>query len=471
MKIDIHRSELEEQVDLARSIEVYSQLPAANFQPYESFKPKGGIDTDQRAAVLSGILANPVFELADDSDDDLRAQSNRLERMLGTVESDIDDSEDRLNAFYEVVAEQLAGIYFVRQARRVAGMSRENADYSHQVERLQELNDSLYGRPDKAVFDTLVAEEIDAANQAMGVASGAKEQQIVSEYLDLLPSTKTESRQQYLPQDSTVDHYQQIVKNYFAEVLENLDLDDGKEYSPAEMVGYFQQAIDTLGIEGWVAAIEAGGTNLNTDQANQVMNIGENRKAIKGSTLKGLILHEVGIHVLRRAKGEETDNPLLYNLGLAGYYTNEEGLGKFVEQAFAGKASVAGVNHYLNAGFSLGLDGQPKDFREVYEIAWRRSIVAEIGQGKTLDEAMINSAKKAAYNSVFRVRRGFPADVRGVAFTKDLAYFNGTANIWQLMEQSIADPSLFERILIGKHDPLRVDQVSLVESAGRRGES
>lgn len=471
MKNDIQRSKLEEQISLARSIEIYSQLPASNFQPYESFKPEGGIDSDQRQAFLDKELANPVFELADDNDDDLRMQCNRLEQMLGTVESDIDDSEDRLNAFYEVVAEQLAGIYFVRQARRVAGMSSESDDYSHQVERLQELNDSLYGRPDKAVFDTLIAEEVDTASQALGVAKNESEQQIVREYLDLLPQVESESRQQYLPQDSTVDHYQQIVKNYFAEVLESLDIDDTKSYEPSEMVGYFQLAIDTLGIENWQAVIEVGGTNLNTDQANQLVNIGEHRKAIKGSTLRGLILHEVGIHVLRRAKGEETDNPLLYNLGLAGYYTNEEGLGKFVEQALAGEASVAGVNHYLNAGLSLGLDGEPRDFREVYEIAWRRAVVAKINNGDKIDEKVIESAKKTAYNSVFRIRRGFPADVRGVAFTKDLAYFNGTANIWQLMEQSIADPSLFERILIGKHDPLRADQALLVESAGRRVES
>lgn len=452
---------------LTEAVGEFAQMPEANFQAYESFKPIVTIANQQRQAFLAEEIVNPKPGLADIDETLLSESTNRLHQLLGLVETGIDDSPLRIDAFYEIIAERLASYYFVRQANRVNKMDQSSPEYDYEVNRLQELNDSLYGQPEKEVFDTLVSEEIDIANHALTVAGSEIERQIVSEYLDLLPNTEMESRQHYLPKDSTVIHYQQIVKEYYAEVLDALEIDDSRSYEPADMVELFQQAIDILDIKNWRAEIEVGGTNLNTDQTNQIVNIGETRKAIKGKTLRGLILHEVGVHVLRRAKGEETDNPLLYNLGLAGYYTNEEGLGKFVEQALAGEASVAGINHYLNASLSLGLDGVPRDFREVYEIAWRRAIVAKIGQGDQIDETIINSAKLTAYNSVFRIRRGIPADVKGVAFTKDLAYFNGTANIWHFLEKNIGDEGILERVLIGKHDPLRADHVELVKDASK----
>ena len=450
---------------LTEAVGEFSGMEEANVQPYEYFKPDPERSEQEKQAFLDGDTNNPRPGIAEVSEDSLRGSSRALEKLLGQTETDIDDDPLRVDAFYEIIAERAASYYFIRQANRVSDMDPNSPSYNNEVKRLQELNDSLYGVPNQDDFDALLSQRAEIAKDALKLAKSSDEEVVIREYLSLIDVDSEKSVSFNSPDDDVVEHYHGQILQIFSKLLSDINLDPEKEYSPELMQEVFSRALESIGADEWTSQVEVGGTNLNVDQANKIVNVGERRKTLTGKKLAGLVLHEVGIHVQRRVSGEKTDNPLLWNLGLAGYYTNEEGLGKFVEQALAGKAEIAGIGHYLNAGLSLGLDGTPRDFREVFEVDWRGIIVDKIAKGESVDESMVNQAKKTAYNRVMRVRRGMPADVKGVAFTKDLAYFNGTANIWRFMEMNADQPEVLARTLIGKHDPMRPDHVKLVEEA------
>jgi hypothetical protein len=454
--------------DFTATVEAFSHLPAASFEAYELFKGTPAIRKLVRADFMEDPAeqSNPNLDLSDVSVPKLHSQTQQLERLLGIIDQDlvVDDADQE--AFYEVIAERMADYYFVLQAYQVAGMSPDNPQRSFYADHLQLLNNELYGLPQETEFYGLLSQRRNQAQVALDKSKKPEEKAFIEEYLALLPEAPEQTDVEvYQPSAEAMAHYHALVQEVYTPILDRLSIDDNKEYGPAEIQAFMQTAIEAIDAQGWAAEIEEGGTSLNTSQADRRVYVGSKRAEIKGDELRGLILHEVGVHVYRRVLGEATGNPLLGGKGLSGYYNTEEGLGKFVEQALKEEYKPAGIQYYVLTGLSLGLDGNPRDFRQLFEIEWRQRVVEKLAAGESLNPAIVNKASSAAYIAVTRIRRGMPTDVPGATFTKDLAYYNGSMAIWKFLEEKLLSPEEFMTILTGKHDPTRADHRELVHKS------
>lgn len=449
-----------ENLSLQEAVERFVVSPEASIEAYEYFSNPA----DSKHAFLTGEVDNPHLGYGVEDTTKLDGYRVRLQKTLGAVEDNVDTTETSENAFYEIVADRTASVNLVLQSMRVDGMD-DDPNFSTEVQRLQTATNELYGVPEEGDFFAIIAAERQQAVVLLEKPDLRPEhRELVEDFLRLMPEAPDgfDGSALYRPDAETMEHYHQVITETFAPILQEVSLDDETKYDPDAMTHAFSGALAALGIEGWTSQLKPDSSVISTNQEDKVIYVGENRSPASGKSLRGLLLHEVGIHVYRRVLGEQTPNPLLWNLGLRGYYPNEEGLGKIVEQALHKEPSTAGLAHYKNIGLSLGLDGQPRDFREVFEIEWRQQIVAMMSEGKTPTQQDIKDAQEVAYNRVYRVKRGMPTHVKGATYTKDLAYYNGSIQMWRYLAEADLDTDGFRKILTGKFDPLREDHWEVV---------
>lgn len=450
----------QETIGFKEAVEAYAKTPEANLQTYEHFAGEGHARIETKKAFLTQPLSehgNPQLGLTPVVLRELWRQAHRLNGTLSTIEQNvIVDSLDE-NAFYELVAQRTAETYFLLQAYRVNDMGPRHPHYYYQATALHELGVELYGEPKLEDFFSITNAERKKAAGLLSKLTDPISRQIVQGYLHLLPEHNPSAPPLYLPQPETVAHYHEVANEIFGDLINTSITDDKREYEPNDMLAIFKRALEHIQADGWQVALREGGTNVDTSQKEKTIYIGSERQEAKAEKMRGLVAHEVGVHVWRRILGEQTPNPLLWNTGLADYYPNEEGLAVVVEQALNNEAEVTGEQHYQNISLSLGLDGKPREFREVYEIEWRRRVVDLLAQGKPVDNEAITKQQSIGYNNVTRIRRGLPTEIAGIAFTKDLAYYNGNVAMWQYLEKELLPVEEFKKLLIGKFDPTRVD--------------
>lgn len=150
--------------------------------------------------------------------------------------------------------------------------------------------------------------------------------------------------------------------------------------------------------------------------------------------------------MMRALSGEDTGLQSL-ETGLPGYYDSEEGTGKVFEQAAKGKFVESGVPYYIVAGL---IQEDKKDFRGAFEFMWRLNVLKKTKNQAALSEDLIDKQKAAAYMTIMRIARGTDG---GVAWTKDLAYYNGSMQMWKYFEDNRVDElTLMNAVLLGKGD-------------------
>lgn len=221
---------------------------------------------------------------------------------------------------------------------------------------------------------------------------------------------------------------------------------------------------------GWGVRIQPGKKSVDTRQSECNTVIGDKRKQPTSAEARALLIHENGVHVERRRQGDASGDVLLGGTGLAGYLDAEEGLAKILEQAISGKASDSGVQYYIALGLARGLDGTPRDFRDVYELEYRRRIIKEYEDRGVVDEKRPQKLKELAYNTCVRIFRGTPCDIPGMVYTKDQAYFMGNQKMLDLVFNIVDLPDdqrneAFSMLFTAKYDPTNTLHVRLVNNA------
>jgi len=219
-----------------------------------------------------------------------------------------------------------------------------------------------------------------------------------------------------------------------------------ESFTPNEIAEIFTSIINSEfgeSAKGW-RVIVTKAASINVIAGEKLIKIPENRKPVTISELRGLVAHEIGVHMLRSITGEETSLQIL-RTGLSDYYDSEEGLGKVMEQAVNGKYAESGVPYYTVAGL---MHFDQKDFRETYEIMWRINYLKSSKSGEEVSEEKISDTKDATYKAILRMTRGTDKH----PWFKDLAYYNGASKMWQYSESASDDPEKFIFLLMGKSD-------------------
>jgi hypothetical protein len=208
-------------------------------------------------------------------------------------------------------------------------------------------------------------------------------------------------------------------------------------YSQEELVELFSLLVKyyKLDKQGWSIEIDANIERAMVNYELRTISVTPGSFRLSRPRAVGWALHEVGVHAQSRP-GISVNAKALGERRII-----EEGLGVFVEQMVFTRFQPVRHLRYIALGFALGIDGKPRNAKEVYEIIWRLRYLGGVAQNRTV-------AKEYAAKEVIRIFRGMPLDKKGVVITKDRAYIEGSQKIWAHIEEN--GPEFIFENLLGK---------------------
>ena len=314
--------------------------------------------------------------------------------------------------------------------------------------RFSKYSEFIYGRPSSEVF--------------------AYEMKKVKTKIEKEVASKDEGKKQAALELSDLIKWENIDTE--SEQIKPIHVEDPVEADESivtteEAYEYFDNAIKKLNLDGWMVSIDESGkkTNFSTDQKTKEIVIPNNEQLLKRSVLLtqtkvlALIAHELGVHALRRNNGEKSKLQLLA-IGLDRYQGGEEGLATFKQQQVEGTKDYAGGPLHLATSLAIGVDGEKRDFRKVFEILKRINILSK---KESVDRIELSS--KAAWRQCVRIFRGTTCKTPGAVFTKDIIYREGNIGIWDLVQK---DSNEQHRFMIGKYDPTSARHIYVLDQLG-----
>ncbi len=393
----------------------------------------------QKAAFLAGEVRNPRHHYA------------RLERDyvqdMGTLITTGNNALDELgqrrpklesvyNDSIEDYVESNELMYYMDRYDKATSPT-ERLYYRSEVMRL---NTELYGAPARSDYHHVLASYISSIDDTHLKGDGLA---VYAELVTGLPTIEDiQDEGGYQPRPETMAWMQEMVENLYGSMLAHVA--DGREYGPADIQALFSAIISSeFGEEvasEWRVDIEpARVITVNAVQKRIIIPV--DRKPVSSEKMKDLVVHEIGVHMLRSVCGYETDIPLLAT-GMKGYADSEEGLAVVVEQARKGKFHESGHLSYLAASLAY-FEGM--DFRATFETLWR-IIALKSAKGTDMTSEAIEKAKASAYGVCLRTFRG----TDDIPWFKDLQYYNGSIAVWKHLDSIAGDVDAFQCIIMGK---------------------
>ena len=418
----------------------------ASFQAYEHFDGELGYRNQQKHLFIEGEIENPQLDYP----------GIGLEK-LDSIENDLLDLKRNLllNEQNEVVKQA----YRWRLNEKIAEVRLLRSVAIGDMKRFGRYSEFIYGKPSQDVFAYTINSVISDI-KGLGSSTDQSISQLASELIKMLPEMDN-PRISELPNQQTVD---------YASAQTNMEL-GGLYDMPAEATKLdseqirdaFDTALEQMGDSGWNVVIDAktSKTGVSVDQEGKQINIPQSR-SVGNAKLASLIVHEIGTHVARRINGERSQLKLL-GLGLDRYESGDEGVATMREQALSGKVDdFRGIDGLLAVGLALGIDGEPRNFRQVYEILEKYYLLKNLTKGKEFDEAN-EKAQTTAWNRCVRTFRGTDCKTPGVCFTKDIIYREGNIGVWDVIKNN---PEEMLRFNIGKYDPANSRHLWILEQLG-----
>ena len=244
------------------------------------------------------------------------------------------------------------------------------------------------------------------------------------------------------------------------EIFELMSEEKHEDYVDAEYIKeVFEKAVKDLNLSGWDVIIdeEQLNTHIYIDQHRQNIVIPGRRK-MRPAHLEALIDHEVGVHVIRRRNGEDT-NLKLARAGLAAYIRTEEGLGVYAAFKKDPLGLMGSIEVYLGLALVYGLLGHPKTFKEVYDFYYHYFRVSRVDGSKKGE----SRARSYAWKRCLKLYRGTTAQTKGIAFTRGVIYLEGYFKMRDFLK---AHPEKEEEVLKAKYDPTNNQHVKALQGLG-----
>ena len=469
--------------ELARIVESFRELPVSELEVYSYFDVDGtpeaaGIREQNKEAFLAGEIRNPHLNFPKLADTQTVAFLSDSEHAILDLMNDatrLDHDVSRVRAVEDILRMAYLNVAMLQITAEMQDEDLTGEERQKYAELFNLANDEVYGRPDETIFFGLIQKERQRAQGILdenGSTQAAKD--IAAQFLEGTSHIDTIATvDDFEVSQEALSAIREVVEYEFADLLALIP-ESGEALDVPAMVKLFEaghQARNT----GWPVRVVPGKSQLESSQSQQTTLIGEKRKALPLDEAGGLLIHENGIHVGRRKNGDNLGDPLLKGLGLAGYADFEEGLGVSAEEVLQGKTRESGTQYYLAIGFARGLDDKPRDFRDTFELAWRREALKSAKDGQ-IDEAVIDKARKQAYIQCVRIFRGTPCDIPGMVYTKDQAYLRGNRQAWGVLTEIASLPlearrEAYRKLLAAKYDPTNENHVRLVDEALERAEA
>ena len=425
--------------------ELVARLDTFDREVVNRFAPSKESGEDQRAKVLSGEIDRPTHDypkLAEPDFVDILDDIAGIKEEFGQVVSDpleLKAYQDATDERYKVNALMRAAYLYKTapddESKRLAG------------EEYMRLNIELFGAPDEQTYRALLADRLRTIKNKNleGEAAELRDElfALVGDIdLDNAPA-------KYAPDPETMEWMHKAVETIYGPMLQHVP-DRSNEESDNFNAHDVKQVFDTILTEefgeaaaGWSVEVSETKTSIDVSPKDRIIYIPIN-KNFDTMTVKGLVVHELGIHVMRSIMGEQNELAIM-RTGMSGYYTSEEGLGQVMEQALRSKFDVH-IPYYTIAGGAY-FDG--KQWPELFRTETLMSTLEKIADGNSdIDQEEAAKQKRLAYLRVQRIERGTDE----LPLFKDLAYYNGAVNMWKLLDTIRGNTELLTMILYGKQD-------------------
>ncbi len=412
----------------------YSRLEELYFEDYTKLEGDKSIRQIEKTSFLNRVSDNPDLDYPDLFTFDFDGR----EQALVTLKNEV--LEQELNPFVKK-------IYRTKINELLATLRMLKASRDGDDGRFSRYAKFIYGSPS----DENVSYVLQSVNDSMQKAINQNGSEI-----------KTEASRNILNLISAVSldkGDKQTDKIVFPKGLQIT----GSVESSQEAVSIFSEALVELGIDDWQIVVDKQSrlSTFSADQENKTIRVPSDEKLaerkISKKKLSGLVEHEIKTHALRRYNGERSKLHLL-GLGLDRYIKGEEGVATYNEQQVTGANDFAGIPRYFAIAVAKGFDGEPRDFRQTFEVMMNYYLATL----KDYDD-LVERAENSAWTTCVRIFRGTTAKTPGAVYSKDLAYFEGNKDIWHLVSK---DSDVVQTFSIGKFDSTNDEHVYLLSQLG-----
>lgn len=420
--------------------ELYNRLTDYEPKPITEYVPENA--AQQQAAFMNDEIRNPDHIYDRLAAIDFPARYSAIDAIGARILASADLNDKYTPVYAEFIEGYAQKTRLMELARNYKHSEDDREKDAIKTEYMQ-LNIELYGEPDESTYRSLLHEKLTkiANKELHGSALELRDELFAMVDYD----AKAEYPARFRPSEETVAWMKNVAETLYEDMLARIPIQD--TFNPREVQAIFTNIINEEfggAADAWSVDIEKA-ESINVKTAERRVVIPDNKGDLKYKEMREKVVHEIGVHVMRAITGAQSDLDPLKN-GLNDYYDSEEGLGKVMEHAINGKFVEAGIEPYITAGAAYYDD---MDFRDVIEMKWRLSVLAAAAENTEISEEKIISAKKVAYKSAMRSMRGTDA----LPWFKDLAYYNGAADMWRHLESIQGDDLKFTFVLMGKANP------------------
>lgn len=425
--------------------DLYGQLMDLSPKIVTMFTPSNRGEEEER--FLSGEIRNPQFYYEKLNSADFDEALEKIRELGDKILNHPDLTSVGKKVYEGFIKKYYEQIELLRCAQDYHGASLEE-DKQKIAESYKGLNIETYGEPDEGTYRSLLSEKLNCVcnKNLTGKADDLRKE--LFGMVDFDPDVDIPER--FRPSDETVEWMHSVAESLYGGMLSHIP-NEQEEFDPYELQKIFTDIIEeefnndskgyTGAAEGWTVSVEKA-TSVNVKSSEKRIVIPDNGMMRSRKKVENLVVHEIGVHMLRSITGGETDM-LPLRSGLSDYYDTEEGLGVVMEQALSGKFAERGVDHYITAGLA---HFDNKDFHEAFEIKWRLSLLGSVDDGSEVSDGQIVKAKKTAFTQTLRSFRG----TNDMPLFKDLSYYNGSVEVWRYLESVKGDDFLLSLLLAGK---------------------
>jgi hypothetical protein len=213
---------------------------------------------------------------------------------------------------------------------------------------------------------------------------------------------------------------------------------------------------------GWTARPRDSAPNAFIDSDARAVIIPTNRRYTQ-SHVRALIIHEVGVHVLRSLAGSRSHEPLAA-LGLPGYGATEEAFGVLLEHA--PEEHYDPIHSLLPLGL-IDLAGRlpEPNFRRLHELA-TALIICDANPNDAALAAKPGHFARAAFSRILRISRFGTGAVIDRSTTK---YWHGLLLLLKYFDSHEPNAATLQEFMLGKYDCLNPAQLALIQTHHTQG--
>ena len=439
--------------------DLYSQLTDLSPKIVTMFTPSNR--SEEEEGFLSGEVRDPQFYYEKLNSADFDEAAEKIQEIGNKILNHPSLPPSHRGIYEEFIADYSKKTTLLNYAQQYNNAKSEE-EKKAAAEKYRYLNIESYGEPDEDTYRSLLGGKLNAIHSKKLTGKADELRKELFGMVNFKPGMDIPER--FRPSDETVEWMHSVAESLYGGMLSHIP-NEQEEFDPYELQKIFTDIIeeefnnDSKGYagaaEGWTVSAEKA-TSVNVKSSEKRIVIPDNGMMRSRKKVENLVVHEIGVHMLRSITGGETDI-LPLKSGLSDYYDTEEGLGVVMEQAFRGKFAERGVDHYITAGLA---HFDNKDFREAFEIKWRLSLLSSVDDGSEISDEQIVKAKKTAFTQTLRSLRG----TNDMPLFKDLSYYNGSVEVWRYLESIKGDDFLLALLLAGKVNTSKKHRDVILES-------